>query len=589
MVYYVSRSGRFFLQLFWLTLALAFFWSMPVQAQQVVLGTTRIQNSLDSNPIGVAEAFPVWANSSNKISFLSVFIDSANTAGAIRVGLYSNYYDHPGTLLAQEPILNPVPGQWNTVPIPPTQVNKWKRYWIALLGLSGQIEFRDTNGNCYSETSLQNTLSFLPRTWSTGSRYSTCIASVFGSTGSGRAVSLSVSPTSTSLTIGQQKQFTASVSGTSNTGVTWSSTGGSVSSTGLYTAPSSAGTYTVTATSVADSTKSASATVSVTAPVIVSVSVSPTSASLQTGAQQLFSASVSGTSNTGVTWSSTGGSVSSTGLYTAPSSAGTYTVTATSVADSTKSASATVIVSQPVAISISPTSSSLVSGAQQLFTAYITGTSNTAVTWSASGGTVSSAGLYTAPSLAGAYTVTAKSVADSTKSASASVSVSNPTPVSVSISPTTVSMPAGWQQTFTATVSGTSNTAVTWMVTSGTGTISSTGLYTAPSVAENDVVTAVSQADPTKSASSTVSVAAAHSVTLAWSPSSSSGVAYYNVYRGTVSGGPFTLLKSGVGTTSYLDGNVISGSTYYYVTTAVDSSGAESAYSNQAKAVIPIP
>jgi fibronectin type 3 domain-containing protein len=103
------------------------------------------------------------------------------------------------------------------------------------------------------------------------------------------------------------------------------------------------------------------------------------------------------------------------------------------------------------------------------------------------------------------------------------------------------------------------------------------------------VVTAVSQADSTKSATSTISVAAAHSVTLGWSPSSSSGVAYYNVYRGTVSGGPFTLLKSGVGTTSYLDGNVISGSTYYYVTTAVDSSGAESAYSNQAKAVIPIP
>ena len=63
-----------------------------------------------------------------------------------------------------------------------------------------------------------------------------------------------------SLATGGTQQFTASVSGSSNTAVTWSSTGGTVSGTGLYTAPAAAGTYTVKATSVADSTKSASAT-----------------------------------------------------------------------------------------------------------------------------------------------------------------------------------------------------------------------------------------------------------------------------------------------------------------------------------------
>lgn len=74
----------------------------------------------------------------------------------------------------------------------------------------------------------------------------------------------------------------------------------------------------------------------------VTVSISPTSASIATGGTQPFSATVTGTTNSAVTWSANGGSVSSSGLYTAPGTPGTYTVTATSVADSTKSATATV-------------------------------------------------------------------------------------------------------------------------------------------------------------------------------------------------------------------------------------------------------
>jgi len=275
-------------------------------------------------------------------------------------------------------------------------------------------------------------------------------------------------------------------------------------------------------------------------------------------------------------------------LYTAPAAAGTYTVRATSVADTTKSAAATVTVSTAVSVSVSPTSTSLQSSGQQQFTAYVSGTSNTSVTWSASGGTINSAGLYTAPLLAGTYTVQTVSVADPSKSASASVAVSTPT-ISVTVSPTSTTLPEKWQQQFAATVSGTSNTTVTWAVVQGSGTITQTGLYTAPQAAETDIVTVTSQADSTKSASATLTVAAPHSVSLTWSPSSSPGISYYNVYRGTVNGGPYSLLKSGVTSTSYGDGSVQSGSTYYYVTTAVDSAGAESAYSDQATAVITFP
>ena len=82
-------------------------------------------------------------------------------------------------------------------------------------------------------------------------------------------------------------------------------------------------------------------------------------------------------------------------------------------------------------------------------------------------------------------------------------------------------------------------------------------------------------------------VATSHTATLNWTASTST-VSGYNVYRSTTSGGSYTKINSGLVTTvSYVDSTVQNGMTYYYVTTAVDSGGNESAYSNQATAVIP--
>ncbi len=315
-------------------------------------------------------------------------------------------------------------------------------------------------------------------------------------------VGITIAPTTPSVSTNATVQFTAVVTGASNTFVSWSATGGGVSSTGLYTAPSAVGTYTVTATSAADATKSASAKVTVAAP--VGITIAPATSSVSTNATVQFTAAVTGSSNTGVNWSATGGTISSTGLYTAPSAAGTYTVTATSAADATKSASAKVTVAAPVAISITPTTSSVSTNGTVQFTAAVTGSSNTGVNWSATSGTISSSGLYTAPSAAGTYTVTATSAADATKSASAKVTVA--APVAISITPTTSSVSTNATVQFTAAVTGSSNTGVNWSATSGT--ISSSGLYTAPSAAGTYTVTATSAADATKSASAKVTVAA---------------------------------------------------------------------------------
>jgi len=98
----------------------------------------------------------------------------------------------------------------------------------------------------------------------------------------------------------------------------------------------------------------------------------------------------------------------------------------------------------------------------------------------------------------------------------------------------------------------------------------------------NDVVASVLGAPcPTGSATQ-------HTVLLSWTPSTSSNVAGYNLYRGGTSGGPYnTPVVSAVNGTSYTDNTVQSGQTYYYVARAADASNNESGNSNETKAVIP--
>ena len=81
-----------------------------------------------------------------------------------------------------------------------------------------------------------------------------------------------------------------------------------------------------------------------------------------------------------------------------------------------------------------------------------------------------------------------------------------------------------------------------------------------------------------------------HSVGLSWTASTSQGVIGYNIYRGTKSGGPYSKINSVLNaSTLYTDTTVVDGKTYYYVSTAVNSSNQESTYSNEAQAVIPPP
>lgn len=252
-------------------------------------------------------------------------------------------------------------------------------------------------------------------------------------------VSVTISPATATVQGGSTQQYTATAVNGAGSGVTWSvqegASGGGVSAAGLYSAPATAGTYHVVARAVADSSKSATATVAVTAPApVVAVTVSPRTASVAPYATVSLSAAVTGTSNTTVAWSvqegAAGGSVSAAGVYTAPATQGTYHVIARSGADSAKSDTATITVAaagQTVAVSVSPSTASVAAGGTAAFTATVTGTASTGVTWSvqegSAGGSVTAAGVYTAPSAAGTYHVVATSNADGTKRGVATVTV----------------------------------------------------------------------------------------------------------------------------------------------------------------------
>ena len=106
-------------------------------------------------------------------------------------------------------------------------------------------------------------------------------------------------------------------------------------------------------------------------------------------------------------------------------------------------------------------------------------------------------------------TVTATSTADPTKSTYATVSLQPPPPpISVTVTPTMVALAAGKTQQFTATVKN-SGAGVTWSLSPANGTVSTSGLYTAPATVGSRTVvkiTAISIADPTKTASAQVSL-----------------------------------------------------------------------------------
>lgn len=320
-------------------------------------------------------------------------------------------------------------------------------------------------------------------------------AAITIASGSPSLVSLSLLPATVTTPAGTTRQF--QVSGQWSNGstavppVSWSATGGSITSSGLFTAGTATGAFRVIASH--SSGKADTSTVTVSAASTSSIAVSPTSAAVTVGATQQFSASATLTtgaqSSSAVTWSATGGVISPTGLYSAGSTPGSFLVIGAQggVADTVS----VVVQAAPPTLtqmSISPKSIGVAVLAGHQFTVsgtWSNGTTGTPpVIWSATGGTISSGGLFTAGTTGGTYRVIAKytggGMADT-----ASITVTAPTLVSLTSAPKTLAIAAGGTQAFAVSGSLSNGTPtvpqVSW--TAVGGTISTAGLFTAGSVA----------------------------------------------------------------------------------------------------------
>ena len=354
-------------------------------------------------------------------------------------------------------------------------------------------------------------------------------------------VSVSLSPTTATLSPGGSQQFTATVNNASDTSVAWTMSGYSSASTTLASGLLTLGTdetgpITVRATSNADPTKYAEATVTVTAAPEVSVSIDPASASVNKGATQNFTATVNNASDTSVAWTMSGqlspATTLNNGLLTvgADETAATITVRATSNADPTKYAEATVTVTDPaspdISITVDPTNIALVAGQTQQFTASILNdVTGSGYAWSVSGGNgvtgIDTNGLLSVDALetAASLTVTVTSNADPSKFASANVTLEAPlAPISIAIRyDGDLQVSAGAGKLFTADIQNDpSGSGCVWSVANADGMtqlnektyMDSNGtLYvSAEETAQQLIVTATANADSGKTSSVTIDV-----------------------------------------------------------------------------------
>lgn len=149
----------------------------------VLLGSTNVQANPDTDAAGMAEAFRYTAADSGMVSSISFYIDSGSKATSVVVGLYADRHHNPARLLTEGTITGPTPGAWHSVAVSSAKVTRGSHYWLALLGVGGQVNFRDVASGGRSQNSAQTALGSLPRRWSSGARWANSPASLFASSG----------------------------------------------------------------------------------------------------------------------------------------------------------------------------------------------------------------------------------------------------------------------------------------------------------------------------------------------------------------------------------------------------------------------
>jgi len=335
-----------------------------------------------------------------------------------------------------------------------------------------------------------------------------------------------ISPQSDIIGIGQTRQFSATL--TWNDGavhpanISWVSAGGTITQNGLYTAGTLAGTYLIIATCGCGAADTASVTIPAAAapPVTLSkIDLTPPTVQLAPGGSQIFVAtgqwSDGVTAAASVSYIATGGSISQSGVYIAGSTPGTYQVIAQQAGGSLADTSVVTVTQAPATLTqlvLNPSAVTVPSGATQAFVvsaSWSDGSSTVPpVTFTATGGTVTPTGEYTAGTSAGSFKLIATHTGGTKADTSVITIPAAVTLTQVLLSPSVVSLPAAGTQQFVISGIWSDGSSVAPSVTySATGgTISPTGLYTAGSTAGTFRVIAV-QVGGTKADTSAITIA----------------------------------------------------------------------------------
>src|SRR5438270_1172462 len=219
--------------------------------------------------------------------------------------------------------------------------------------------------------------------------------------------------------------------------------------------------------------------------------------------------------------------------------------------------------------------------------------------------TTNSSGSYTFTGLAnGTYTVTPSNTGYTFSPGSQSVTLSGSNVTGVNFTATAQTTTYSISGTISPTAGGSGATVTLSGASSASTTTNSSGSYTFTGLANGTYTATPSNTGYTSSPGSqsvtlsgsnvtgvnfTATAQVAHSVTLSWAAGTSTVVGY-NIYRSSVSGGPYTRMNSSLITVlTYSDTTVLAGHVYYYVATLVNSSNVESSYSNELSATIPTP
>jgi hypothetical protein len=503
---------------------------------------------------------------------------------------------------------------------------QWKKNGVAISGATGPSYATPAATNADNGAQFSVVVS-------DGSQSMTSNTAILTVTAAAVAPSILSQPANQTVTAGQTATFSVTAAGTAPLMYVWKKNGaaiGGATSSSYTTAATIASDnnaqFTVTVSNSVSSVTSSAASLTVNVP--PSITTQPASRTVNAGQTATFSVAATGTGTLRYLWSRNGSPVNgaTAASYTTPATIASdngaqFSVTVTDSVSSVTSNSATLTVNVPAsapAITTQPASQTILAGQTANFTVAATGTGPLTYQWNKGGAPIGGANStsYTTPAATTAdngaqFSVTVSNSAGKITSATATLNVTAATTLLTanqsSLNFSNVNLGSSSALPVSFSNGGNSNVTISSVTISGAG-------YTASGIQSGQIVKPGQTAtlnvtfapSGTGSLSGTVQVnsnasnspasvtlsgigvqSVSHSVTLTWT-ASTSVVTGYNVYRSSISGGPYTKLNSTlIAATTYDDTAVQSGQTYFYVVTSVDSSNVESADSSEVSATIP--